>query len=235
MASQKIFGLGTIVVDHQLFVDQFPVVDTKIEANESRLQVGGPVPTALVFLSRLGHDCTFTGLWGDDHFGVIIEEDLDREQVNFFPASQQPGTETGTAHVWVEQSTGSRTIVCRRTSADIEPLQELATHLSQAGVLHLDGWPAEIAVTVAQSAKAKGLTVFLDTGSPKGRTTDLLQFVDVVNAPRRFLTQYFQNDDIERGAKRLLEAGPKTVTITDGNQELGYSLKRKRITNPPSQ
>ncbi|MDG2391442.1 MAG: carbohydrate kinase family protein [Planctomycetaceae bacterium] len=218
MVSRKIFGLGTIVVDHQLFVDHFPVVDTKIEATESRLQVGGPAPTALVFLSRLGHDCTFAGLWGDDHFGTIIEEDLQHERVNFFPASRQQGIETGTAHVWVEQSTGSRTIVCNRVTENAKPLEELATHLPQAGVLHLDGWPAETSFRFAQSAKSNGCTVFLDTGSPKGRTDELLQFVDVVNAPRRFLTQFFQDDDIESGARRLLESGPKMVTITDGVQ-----------------
>ena len=58
----------------------------------------------------------------------------------------------------------------------------------------------------------------LDTGAPKGRTEELLAFVDVVNAPRRFLDQFFGNDDIQTGGQRLLEFGAKVVTITDGSR-----------------
>jgi len=210
--------LGTVVLDHQLFIDHFPEVDTKIEASNSRLQIGGPVPTALVLLSRLGHDCSFAGLWGDDHLGKVIEEDFQRESVKYFAECRQPGLETGVAHVWVEQSTGSRTIVCRRVIENDDQLAGLSNSLPETGAVHLDGWPARSAIAHAQAAKEKGLTVFLDTGSPKGRTDELLALVDVVNTPRRFLIQYFEDDNIEQGARQLLDFGPRIITITNGDQ-----------------
>ncbi len=62
----QIAGLGTVVIDQQIFMDKYPEWDTKNSMQDHRTQVGGPVPTALVFLSRLGHKCGFVGKWSDD-------------------------------------------------------------------------------------------------------------------------------------------------------------------------
>jgi len=215
MRHRSILGLGTIVVDHQIFMDRFPQIDTKIEANDSRLQVGGPVPTALVQLSRWGHDCTFCGTWGGDQFGDLIEADLLREGIHFDSADRRSAV-TGVAQVWVDQSSGSRTIVCRRGDSEVEIPISQSDRFSPEGVLYLDGWPPETAVTSAKAAREKGMLVFLDTGSPKGQTTELLKNVEIVNLPRRFLNQYFQHDDVEQGARQLLKLGPRLVTITNG-------------------
>lgn len=217
MITRQILGLGTIVIDHQLFVDRFPKVDTKIEATRSRIQIGGPVPTALVFLSRLGHDCAYAGVWGNDQFGQMIESDLHSEQIRFSSECRH-AIETGMAQVWVDESTGSRTIVCRRVRDDDVSLLKSFESLAQYDVLSLDGWPPDVAVELAKNARAQGLTIFLDTGSPKGRTDELLGLAEIVNAPRRFLTQFFQSDDIDAGARRLLDFGPKMVTVTDGDR-----------------
>ncbi|MBD3673501.1 MAG: hypothetical protein HUJ26_08235 [Planctomycetaceae bacterium] len=217
MITRQILGLGTIVIDHQLFVDRFPTVDTKVEATGSRYQIGGPVPTALVFLSRLGHDCSYVGVWGDDQFGQTIESDLRAEKIRFSPDCRQ-AIETGLAQVWVDEASGSRTIVCRRVSPDEASLSRPLESLPEKGILTLDGWPPNLAVQAAQAARQQGLTVFLDTGSPKGRTDELLRHVDLVNAPRRFLRQFFDSDHIESGAQQLLAFGPKMVTVTDGER-----------------
>ena len=231
MITRQILGLGTIVIDHQLFVDEFPTIDTKAEANRSRLQIGGPVPTALVFLARLGHECTYAGVWGNDQFGSLIEADLQSENIRFFPECRQE-IETGMAQVWVDDSTGSRTIVCRRVSPDDFKLPESMSFVSHNTILSLDGWPPDLAIPMAQIAREKGLTVFLDTGSPKGRTEELLEFVNLVNAPRRFLGQFFQNDDIESGARRLLDFGPEIVTVTDGDRGAWLFTRDDQIHQP---
>ena len=72
----SIFGLGTVVVDHQVVMEELPAADTKGEVITDRYQVGGPVPTALTLLRRLGMQATFLGRWADDPFGEMIERDL---------------------------------------------------------------------------------------------------------------------------------------------------------------
>jgi ribokinase len=94
----------------------------------------------------------------------------------------------------------------------------LLSGLPTQPVLQLDGFLCDAAVELARRTREHDGLIVLDTGSPKGRTQELLQTVDVVNAPRRFLSQYFDDDDIDSGGRRLLELGAKIVTITDGSR-----------------
>src|SRR5690606_20136527 len=88
--------------------------------------------------------------------------------------------------------------------------------LVSARLLHLDGWPSELALQAARIAKAAGALVAVDTGSPKPGIEELLQIADVVNAPRRFVEQHLGTSDIAAGAERIADLGPRIVTVTDG-------------------
>lgn len=211
-----IAGLGTIVVDHQVVLSRFPTVDTKCDVAEDRLQVGGPVPTALAVLSRFGKQCTFLGQWADDSWGRIIADDLCREGIGFEGSVERVGSRTGFAHVWIDAASGSRTIACRRSLDPLRADEVSKTLLDQCGALHLDGWPADAALKAAEIMKQLGRPVFLDTGSAKPGMDELIQLVDVLNCPRHFVTQRFGDDDVDRVARSLLEMGPRMVTITNG-------------------
>lgn len=217
MRTTQILGWGTIVLDRQLIVDRFPEPDTKTEALEGRLQIGGPVPTALAVLSRYGHQCRFAGVWGDDAEGRLIEHDLNSQQIEFPEQCRRTGCLTGNAHVWVDRSSGSRTIISQRAEPSDDAERELLASCEIPPVLHLDGWLCDTAIELARRTREQAGLVVLDTGSPKGRTEELLALVDVVNAPRRFLSQFFGDDRVEAGGRRLLELGAKIATITDGN------------------
>lgn len=218
MRTTQILGLGTVVVDRQLIVDRFPEADTKVEALEERVQVGGPVPTALALLSRFGHTCRFAGVWGDDEEGRLIEQDLRSQQIEFPKHCPRAECRTGNAHVWVDRSTGTRTIVCRRSESGPGVERELLSGLGTQPVLQLDGSFCDAAIELARRTREDDGLVVLDTGSPKARTDELLQTADVVNAPRRFLTSFFDDDEIASGGRRLLERGATIVTITDGGR-----------------
>jgi len=213
-----IAGLGTIVMDHQIVLESYPTADSKHEIRADRLQVGGPVPTALAVMAKFGKRTTFLGNWGNDPFGEMIEEDLGREQIDFSGSVRRSSIRTGFAHVWIDSSSGSRTIVCSRPA---EPLteQELdSTLLSNCGGVYLDGWPEEAAREAAQLVKNHQGLVFLDSGSPKPGMDRLIPLVDVLNCPRRFLEQFFGSDDILAGGRKLVSMGPRMVTVTDGER-----------------
>ena len=46
----EVVGLGTVVVDHVLVLPVYPTANTKTNVVRDHMQVGGPVPTALVLL-----------------------------------------------------------------------------------------------------------------------------------------------------------------------------------------
>lgn len=212
----SIIGLGTIVVDHMVAVDGFPERDTKNEISEHWFQVGGPVPTALAAVNRLGGRSAFLGRWANDHLGAMIEEDLRAEGIAFDAPACEADSQTGFAHVWVERDSGRRTSVFHRGSHEIEESGFDGAELANHDALHLDGWSTAAAIKAARAMRAKGGAVFLDLGSPKERLAELLSEVEVVNCPLRCVERVFGETDPVAGARKLIAAGPRLVTVTDG-------------------
>jgi sugar/nucleoside kinase (ribokinase family) len=212
----KAYGLGTVVVDHVVVMQTLPEHDTKAEALEDAWQVGGPVPTALSFLARLGARVHFHGRWGGDRFGEMIEADLRKHAVTFESPDHDASVRSGFAHVWVEKGTGRRTISAFRGSHEIAPETLDLNAVRGCDALHLDGWSTDAAIIAARAARESGASVFLDLGSPKPRLEELLATVDVLNCPERLIERLFGDIDLADGAARLHAMGPREVTVTRG-------------------
>jgi sugar/nucleoside kinase (ribokinase family) len=212
----SIFGLGTIVVDHHVTLESLPQADDKTEIKEDRYQVGGPVPTALCLLKRLGTKATFHGRWAEDHLGKIIENDLFENEIDFTPPSTTIDARTGFAHVWVDHATGRRSIAAYRGSHPILPGEVDPAQVAAHDALHLDGWSGPAAIDAMQIMRESGGRIFMDLGSPKPDLPRLLKNVDVLNCPSRLIPRLFQTSDLEHGARQLLALGPKEITITSG-------------------
>ncbi len=228
----SVFGLGTVVVDHMVEVDRFPERDTKNEVGEHWFQVGGPVPTALAVVRRLGGRATFQGKWAPDHLGALIEEDLRAEGIGFDPPRCEADSQTGFAHVWVERATGRRTSVFHRGSHEIQRSEIEVAGLARNDALHLDGWSTGSAIAAAKAMRSRGGTVVLDLGSPKERLNELLAVVDVVNCPLRCVERVMGETDPIKGALKLLAAGPQMATVTNGENGAWLVSGERRLQLP---
>ena len=204
------------MVDHQVYLNQFPAVDTKCEIIEDRFQVGGPVPTALALLSKWGHSTSFQGAWGQDVYGEMIEKDLQSSGIELVCSGSSAGMKSGFAHVWIERATGRRTIACHRGDSIIDPATLQFECIEKVHALHLDGWSGQAAIKAAQKMKSRGGKVFLDLGSPKPAWEDLVSVVDYLNVPEGLLKKLFPHDSLVICAEKLLSLGPKEITITQG-------------------
>lgn len=220
------------MVDHQVILSALPEADTKGEIIDDRYQVGGPVPTALTLLQRLGCETTFQGKWCNDPFGQTIEQDLRGESIEFDERRCRSATRSGFAHVWVEEKTGRRSIAAYRGSHPVEPHDLTPNQLDGFDALHLDGWSTPAAIALAGQMKAQGGTVTLDLGSPKPQLEQLLADVDVVNCPERLVHRLFAIDDLQQGAKRILEMGPREITMTRGENGAIHFTRDRMIEHP---
>lgn len=224
-------GLGLIVLDEQMFVERYPDVDTKVFAAAHRTQIGGPVPTALAQLQRFGVETCFLGCWASDAAGSRVEQGLSQAGIAFETGDCRRAAATGVAHVWVERSTGRRTIVSRPPDGFPESSQT-QPFAGSARLLHLDGWGGDAAIAAAETIRSKGGIVTFDCGSAKSTTASLLRLADVVNTPRRFLQSWSGSDDLEHAAGMLLDLGPKLVTVTDGEHGAGLFTADVSIWRP---
>ncbi|MFW5752787.1 MAG: carbohydrate kinase family protein, partial [Planctomycetota bacterium] len=163
MSPGVVFGIGTVVVDHLLVLPQLPAPDAKVEALADRLQVGGPVPTALAQVRRLGRRCGFAGAWGDDPYGAMVAQELADQEIDCTSARAVAGSPTGLAQVWVCRASGERSIAYRRMDPASLPFDApVSAALARARALHLDGWPPATALAAARRARELGVLVSLD-------------------------------------------------------------------------
>lgn len=217
MNNRTIVGLGTVVVDQQMILTDFPAENQKERAASFRQQIGGPVPTALVLLQRLGNSTHFIGRWGADANGEAIESDFSAENIRWCESCRHSDQVTGTAHVWTSVRTGSRTIVANPASWDgFELSTAQRRQLNDCDLLHLDGNGGDVAVQAAEIVRSNGGRVTLDAGAPKEATAKLIPLSDVVSFPERFAQQFFDDRDVCRAGAEILKRGAATAVCTQG-------------------
>ncbi len=215
---QSILGLGTIVLDQVSILSEYPREDTKTDCLETRLQVGGPVPTALALLRKWGINCALISAWGDDPAGNLIEGHLRAKRIDHSQSIGIPGAMSASAHVWLSRRNGTRTTACHRMPTPPALAKIPLDYFLQFTALHLDGWPQAAALRAAQTMRESGGTVILDSGSPKPGVQELLPYVTHLHCPRHFIEQFMGEADIRVGMRRLLETGPQSISVTLGQE-----------------
>jgi ribokinase len=219
MKTYCVVGLGAVVVDEQMFLDHIPCENHKERATGRRQQIGGPVPTALVQLRRFGFECSFIGPIGDDASGTVIRTSLNAEGVCLSDSCARSGQRSGTAHVWVSNRSGNRTVVAYPCPWDELTLSETdLTNLRQCRVLHLDGTGGDVAVQATKVVHGNGGLITIDAGSPKDATRELIHYADVFNFPERFAKQFFDTDDVTVAGTQILAMGARAAVCTLGSR-----------------
>lgn len=212
-------GFGVCPIDYLCILKSYPELDEKIEAKESDVQGGGPVPTAMVTLSRLGKTTTFVGRVGDDREGEFLKNQLEKEGVNADYLIIDPEMRTPKAFIWIDKKTGKRTVVLdqpefkKTKPSDLDFLDKV-----KIKYLHLDARDIEINIYLAKWAKKMGAEVVLDMGSLRGDFQKLLPLIDYLVVSRRFALGYTNLKDPVKACKKLISEGFKAVVITLGEK-----------------
>lgn len=218
----KVAGLGQCSLDHLLTVDSYPEQDTKIEVTEWTLSGGGPVATALVSLSRLGVECDFFGIIGDDESGCRIRESLISEKVETGGLISRLDSSSQTAFIVVENKTGKRTIFWKRPSSEPLRVGELPDNFpGDVDFMLLDGLMLEASLYAAKKARVQAIPVMLDAGSLRKGMLELVSVCDYVVSSEGFARELIQTGDTsfpEEALMLIKSLGPRTTTVTLGDR-----------------
>jgi len=214
----RVVGLGQCCWDTVMLVASYPVVDSKVEVLAWREEGGGPVATALVTLARLGIDCRFHGIVGDDLTGARIQQELLQEGIDSRVVIR-PGGLSQRASIIVEQATGRRTIVWQRpTGAALQPEEIPADLLAGASFLHLDGLMVEASLAAVRRARQQGIPIMLDAGRLRPGMQELAALCTHVVAAEQFAHDMGW-DGTRDGFRTLAEgAGYPMFTVTCGER-----------------
>ncbi len=187
----KVAGLGQCSLDNLFIVDSFPEQDTKKEIIQWTTAGGGPTATALVSLARLGLDCSFYGVIGDDEAGRKIKDSLESENINIAGLQKRPLSESQAAFIAVEQKSGKRTIFWKRPSAaPLRPDELPDDFLDNTDFLLIDGLMAEASIHAAKKARKKDIPVMLDAGKARKGMIELAHLSDYVVCSEEFAREF---------------------------------------------
>jgi ribokinase len=220
----QVVGLGLCVYDLSLLVDGHPEPDTKVDALDVWHGGGGPVPNALVALSRWGVSCAFVGTVGDDLWGRALRERFVEAGVDVTALALERGRATPVAALQVDAHTGHRTAILGGDPA-MPPPEIPAGLLERATLVHMDARHPQSCAEASRRARASGVAVSLDVGSPRREGLDLLGAVDHLVVAERFARFASGRSQVEEMLAALWHPDYRSLVITRG--ELG-SVGRDR-------
>ncbi|MGH9335033.1 MAG: PfkB family carbohydrate kinase, partial [Vicinamibacteria bacterium] len=223
MKSWDAIGIGLAVRDISVLLDRYPAADDKTRAREVHESGGGPVPTALVTLSRLGRKTALSALVGDDAVGRFILDGLLREGVDVGAVGVRAGFVSPTSVILVEN--GRRTILeaPHGVGFPIEWEEVRRLPLENASSLLVDARVAEVQVKAARIVREAGGLVVLDCGHPRDGVGELIAESDIAifshSYPRAL---YGDGVDVPSFLRELQErlpsSGPAVAGVTLGSR-----------------
>jgi sugar/nucleoside kinase (ribokinase family) len=215
-------GIGVAVRDIAVRLDEFPSSNRKYQAKDLCEVGGGPIPTALVTLARLGNRVEFAGVVGDSATGRFIAESLRKEDVDTNGIVFREGFHSPTSVILVEN--GQRTILeCFQYDLPLTlaELEAKDVRFDQCRFFLMDARLPEIHLEGARRVRKAGGQVVLDCGHPRRGVEELLKHTDVAILSYTYPEAlhgpaYHLEDFLTELSRTLPEDGPQIAGLTLG-------------------
>ena len=237
MALHGVFvGLATLDVVQR--VARRPGVNEKVIALRSDIAAGGPAAAAAVTFGALGGQSVLLSALGPGPIGRVAAGELDRVGVRVVDA-WAAGADLSISAVTVLEDTGQRSVVSRNAEDMMAVVPgALPALIRDADVVLLDGHHPDLAVAAGQAARAAGVPVVLDCGSPKRVYADLVPLADAVMCSTSFVTGWPAESDaggFDALAAALLAGGARLVAMTAGAEPVRWRTRQAAgaVTVPP--
>lgn len=208
-------GFGICALDYLSVLDPYPGLDEKVNVVASSVQGGGPVPTAMATMAKLGAEVAFVGKIGDDYEAMMIQSELKKFGVDVDYLLIDDKVKSLKAFIWVDKNSGKRTVALDKTGMKPVTPKEI-TFLKDVSFkyLHLDGRDIEANIFLAKKAKKDSSEVILDLGSLRENIEKLFPLVDYLVVSKKFAYDYTHLQDLSQACSELKKIGFKCVVIT---------------------
>lgn len=217
-----VVGIGALNWDRLYVVDRFASAGEEIVIKEAREEAGGSAANTIAALGRLGVECAFIGLVGDDPEGRAIADAFEKEGVDTCGLIRAEGR-TGTV-IAIVDGTGERTMYVHPGVNDLLSPEHLDSGLiASARILHVSSFAGGDALetVIGLPGLMGGSKLSLAPGFLCQRGLDFLDPL-VERAALLFLNEEEASAltglGPEEAAELLLDRGVETVAITLGRR-----------------
>jgi len=211
----SVVGVGLMNVDELFLVDSLPVFGGSRKALAHSRQCGGPAPTAMACLARLGVATQILARIGNDADGDFLCAEMARLGVGIDYVQRESGASRVTG-VFVDAASGDRGFlatpqhVADLTSTDINPMT-----MAGAQVVLVDD-ADEAGLAAARCAHEAGQRVVFDGTWQSEGLDEFLPLVDVAIVSEFFARRWMPAAKDEEIVGELLERGTGTAVLTLG-------------------
>jgi sulfofructose kinase len=173
-----VVGVGLNSTDTVIRVPHFPAFNSKVEFRTSEVLPGGQVASAIVACSNWGLKTRYAGKIGDDRFGLLQMEEMERAGVESHWAIV-PDCQSQSTYILVEETTGERTIMWKRDPRlELRPVEIRKDWIVRSKLLHVDGHDCAGAAAAARWAREAHIPVTADLDNLYPGVEVLLENVD---------------------------------------------------------
>lgn len=229
-ASPQVLCSGILVAD--IFVPPMPSLPASGEllaTDDFLLETGGCAANVATSLARLGVRASVNGAVGTDVFGDFLIHELSERGIDTTGIRRSPYFGTSKTVVLPVIGDDRRFIHTFGANSDFNEKDIPLDTLKEGGVFYLGGlliMPALKSKGVAElfeKARSRGIVTVLDVVVPVGDATesmeylrDILPFTDLFMPNDEEAHSLTGETEVDKQADRFLEAGCKTIVITQG-------------------
>lgn len=229
-----ILGIGTAAVDDLLYVEQFPIPDSKITITSSLRQGGGQTGTAMTAAARQGVKAAFCSRLSWDDLSEYTIRELEKEGVDCSPCVRDEEGSPYHSIIIVDLSTCTRTIL--HSGGNVAPPINVITPklISRARVLFLDDNSRLAGIEAARIARSLNIPVVGDVEvDPPPEVNDLLPLIDhlIINSEFGALQSSFKEC---RDMASEMSIERTCCVITAGRQGCWFSEMGKPAQHIPA-
>ncbi|MBD3335840.1 MAG: hypothetical protein GF355_10025 [Candidatus Eisenbacteria bacterium] len=226
------WGTGICPYDTAHMVPTWPRAGEKLDALKTVRGGGGPVPTAMAVVSRLGDRAAFVGCVGDDPPGRVVRDDLERRGVDVSGLRVVAGARSAAATLIVEKDTGRRTAIFDHGDVPAPETSDEWLDAHPARFLLLDARAELKPGSLARRAQERGAEVVLDVGSPREPDAASWETADHLILAMGFARWKTGRTDPESAGARLWRDGLKSLVITLGARGCYFFTPEASLFHP---
>ncbi|NQU74691.1 MAG: hypothetical protein HQ546_00075 [Planctomycetes bacterium] len=187
-----ILGSGAVAVDDLLYVDHYPLADSKGQVLRKARTFGGVIGTALAAACRLGRRCAYAGVLGDDDLSRAVKAALAGAGVDCRFIQHDPMARPVHSIVIIDDLAHTRNIFFDIAGVLPLPAEAITRRLiGSAKVLLIDHLWVDSNIRAAALARALGIPTVADMEIRDAkRASELMALVDHLILPYEFASAY---------------------------------------------
>lgn len=231
-----VLGIGIVTVDDLIYLDHYPVPDSKMPVRARQRQGGGLTGTALVAAVRLGARTAFFGALGEDELSIFTLHEFEREGVDCSGVLRRTDASPLHSTIIIDQSNGQRVILFSTDINNIPRPEEITAELVSRGrVLVTDYVAGLTGVKAARLARAQGIPVVTDIERPPAAGVDeLLVLTDHLIIGRDLACRLSGESEPEQAVKALANTPRQVTVVTAGALGCWYCLGDGAVNHTPA-